>query len=56
MRIAIVFSSATGNTAQVAQAIKEVCQGHEIVAFGPPPQNVDKAELVFAGSWTDKGS
>ena len=56
MRIAIVFSSATGNTAQVAQAIQEACQGHEIVAFGPPPQNVDKAELVFAGSWTDKGS
>ena len=56
MRIAIVFSSATGNTAQVAEAIKEACGGHEIVAYGPPPQNVDKAELVFAGSWTDKGS
>lgn len=56
MRIAIVFSSATGNTAQVAQAIQEACQGHEIVAFGPPAQNVDRAELVFAGSWTDKGT
>ena len=22
----------------------------------PPPQNVDQAELVFAGSWTDKGT
>ena len=56
MKIAIVFSSATGNTAQVAQAIQEACAGHEIVAYGQPPQNVDKAELVFAGSWTDKGS
>ena len=56
MRIAIVFSSATGNTAQVAEAIKEACAGHEIVAYGQPPQNVDKAELVFAGSWTDKGT
>ena len=56
MRIAIVFSSATGNTAQVAEAIKEACGGHEIVAYGQPPQNVDKAELVFAGSWTDKGT
>ena len=56
MKIAIVFDSQTGNTAQVAQAIREACEGHDIVAFGPPPQNVDQAELVFAGSWTDKGS
>ena len=56
MRLAIVFSSVTGNTERVAQAIREACKGHEIVAFGQPPQNVDKAELVFAGSWTDKGS
>lgn len=56
MRIAIVFSSATGNTAQVADAIRTACGGHEIVAFGPPPQDVDRAELVFLGSWTDKGS
>ena len=56
MKIAIVFDSQTGNTAQVAQAIRTACEGHDIVAFGPPPQNVDQAELVFAGSWTDKGS
>ena len=55
MKIAIVFDSQTGNTAQVAQAIKDACEGHDIVAFGPPPQNVDQAELIFAGSWTDKG-
>lgn len=56
MKIAIVFDSQTGNTAQVAQAIQAACEGQEIVAFGPPPQNVGQAELVFAGSWTDKGS
>ena len=55
MKIAIVFDSQTGNTAQVAKAIKDACEGHDIVAFGPPPQNVDQAELIFAGSWTDKG-
>lgn len=55
MKIAIVFDSQTGNTAQVAQAIRDACEGHDIVAFGPPPQNVDQAELIFAGSWTDKG-
>ena len=56
MKIAIVFASQTGNTAAVAQAIREGCAGHEIVAFGPPPANVGEAELVFAGSWTDKGT
>lgn len=56
MNIAIVFASETGNTARIAQAIREACQGHTIVAYGPVPQNVDRAELVFAGSWTDKGS
>ena len=55
MKIAIIFDSQTGNTAQVAQAIRDACEGHDIVAFGPPPQNVDQAELIFAGSWTDKG-
>ena len=56
MKIAIVFASQTGNTAAVAQAIREGCAGHEIVAFGPPPADVGEAELVFAGSWTDKGT
>ena len=56
MKIAIVFASRTGNTAAVAQAIREGCAGHEIVAFGPPPADVGEAELVFAGSWTDKGT
>lgn len=56
MKIAIIFASRTGNTAAVAQAIREGCAGHEIVAFGPPPADVGEAELVFAGSWTDKGT
>ena len=56
MKIAIVFASRTGNTAAVAQAIREGCAGHEIVAFGPPPADVGEAELIFAGSWTDKGT
>ena len=56
MKIAIVFASRTGNTAAVAQAIREGCAGHEIVAFGPPPADVGEADLVFAGSWTDRGT
>ena len=56
MKIAIIFASQTGNTAAVAQAIREGCVGHEIVAFGPPPAEVGEAELIFAGSWTDRGT
>ena len=56
MKIAIIFASQTGNTAAVARAIREGCAGHEIVAFGPPPAEVGEAELIFAGSWTDRGT
>ena len=56
MKIAIVYASETGNTAQIAQAIREGCQGHEIVAFGPLSRDVGEAELIFVGSWTDKGT
>ena len=56
MKVAIIFASQTGNTAQVALAVREGCSGHEIVAFGPPPADVGEAELVFAGSWTDRGT
>ena len=56
MKIAIVYAIETGNTAQIAQAIREGCQGHEIVAFGPLSRDVGEAELIFVGSWTDKGT
>ena len=56
MKVAIIFASQTGNTLQVALAVREGCSGHEIVAFGPPPADVGEAELVFAGSWTDRGT
>ena len=56
MKIAIIFASQTGNTAAEARAIREGCTGHEIVAFGPPPAEVGEAELIFAGSWTDRGT
>ena len=56
MKVAIIFASQTGNTAQAALAVREGCSGHEIVAFGPPPADVGEAELVFAGSWTDRGT
>ena len=42
MKIAIVYASETGNTGQIAQAIREGCQGHEIVAFGPLSRDVGR--------------
>ena len=57
MKLAILFDSPTGNTRQVAEAIHQACSGHNLVAFGPPqelPQG--DLDLIFVGSWTDKGS
>lgn len=54
MKIAILFKSITGNTRQVAGAIRDALTGQEIAAFGPPQAGV-AADLYFIGSWTDKG-
>lgn len=55
MKIAIVFQSATGNTAMVARAIQEKLSDREIVWYGEPGEKIE-ADLYFAGSWTDKGT
>lgn len=55
MKIAIIFDSRTGNTAQIAGAIREACANETIIAFGSPA-DVSDADLIFAGSWTDKGN
>lgn len=55
MKIAIVYKSLTGNTAMVAEALKEALKEKGPVYFGPP-EGCPEAELYFVGSWTDKGS
>lgn len=55
MKIAIVFDSHTGNTKKVATSIKEACNNEEIICFGEPKQ-INEADLIFIGSWVDKGS
>lgn len=55
MKIAIVYDSHTGNTQQVANCIKEACSNEEIICFGTP-EKIDEADLIFVGSWTDKGT
>lgn len=52
MKIAIIYSSETGNTLEIAQRIKACCE--EVVYFGEPKEDIE-ADLFFVGSWTDKG-
>ena len=55
MKIAIIYDSITGNTKKIAEAIKEACSEHEII-FGDMNTDINEADLVFVGTWTDKGN
>lgn len=54
MKYAVVFDSNTGNTAQIAQVIRDTLKLDRCVAFGShlPQEEVD---VLFLGSWCDKG-
>lgn len=54
MKIAIIFESSTGNTLKIAEAIKQAVK-EDVVAFGKPIDYVE-SDLIFVGSWTNKGS
>lgn len=56
MRYSIVFISRTGNTQRVAEAIRDALPADELVWFGEPGPKALDADLIFAGSWTDKGT
>ena len=55
MSYAIVFSSRTGNTALLAQSIRDTLPG-DCLYFGTPDPKALEAETVYVGFWTDKGS
>ena len=55
MSYAIVFSSHTGNTALLAQTIRDTLPG-DYLYFGTPDPKALEAETVYVGFWTDKGS
>lgn len=55
MKIAIVYSSNTGNTKIIAEAIKEELSNEDIVYFGKTENNIE-ADIYIVGSWTDKGN
>lgn len=57
MRYAVVYSSRTGNTEKLAQAIQDALPEGECEYFGDPAGGKELgAPLVFVGFWTDKGT
>lgn len=56
MNYAIVYSSPTGNTAMLAQAIREALPQAECLYFGEPDSKALEAETIYVGFWTDKGT
>ena len=56
MKYAIVYSSKTGNTAQLAQAVQATLPSGDCLYFGFPASQALQADLIFVGFWTDKGT
>lgn len=56
MNIAIIYSSKTGNTKRIADAIKEIVPNENLVYFGAVTKELPRADLYIIGSWTDKGN
>ena len=55
MSYSIVYSSRTGNTALLAQAIREALPQEECSSFGAPHAEALGADTIYVGFWTDKG-
>ena len=55
MQYSIVFSSPTGNTEMLAQAIQNHLDG-ECCYYGKAAQAPLTADYIFVGFWTDKGN
>lgn len=56
MSYAIVYSSRTGNTAMLAQAVREALPQEECCYFGEPHAQALDADTIYVGFWTDKGT
>lgn len=55
MKIAIVYESVTGNTAQLAEALRFHFRSQDVVLTTPDKADVSLQDVIFVGSWTDKG-
>ena len=56
MSYVIVYSSRTGNTKALADAIREVLPPEDCCYFGPPDAAALAAQRLYIGFWTDKGT
>ena len=56
MSYAIIYSSNTGNTAKLAECIKHILPSDKLIYFGSPADEAMQADILFVGSWTDKGT
>lgn len=52
----IIFSSATGNTKLLAQALHDALPREECAYFGPWNREIPETPVVYVGFWTDKGN
>ena len=55
-RYSIMFSSVTGNTRMLAEAIRETLPKENCDYFGVCGGAEAKSELLYVGFWTDKGN
>ena len=56
MRYAVVFASMTGNTRLLAERMKEMLPREQLIYWGEPAEAAREADVLFVGSWTDKGT
>lgn len=56
MKYAVVYSSNTGNTEMLAKRIKEIIPANDLTYFGKADKAAEEADIIFVGSWTDKGN
>lgn len=54
-KYAVVCSSHTGNTAQLADVLAEVLPQEDCLYFGASDEKALAAPMIFVGFWTDKG-
>lgn len=56
MKYAVVFASMTGNTRLLAERIRKQLPREQLIYWGEPAEAAREADVLFVGSWTDKGT
>ena len=51
----VVYSSVTGNTRQVAQAMADAAEDAELFSVDAVPEDLTAYEVVLAGYWLRRG-